>query len=124
MSFEHQEDLSKCIEEIRGSVKWPPNKFEDIPDLLSLEDLAAQASAVTKRMADKLVKRWVSGQISYLVNLTATRVAILRQVTSLSSVWSLLYPLLRVKTDFDLLDIFAQLGSNCYFRSSQAASQP
>ena len=124
MSFEHQEDLSKCIEEIRDSVKRPPNKFEDIPDLLSLEDLAAQASAATKSMADKLVKRWVSGQISYLVNLTATRVAILRQVTSLSSVWSLLYPLLRVKTDFDLLDIFAQLGSNCYFRISQAASQP
>ena len=105
-------------------MKRPPNKFEDIPDLLSLEDLAAQASAATKSMADKLVKRWVSGQISYLVNLTATRVAILRQVTSLSSVWSLLYPLLRVKTDFDLLDIFAQLGSNCYFRISQAASQP
>ena len=74
MSFEHQEDLSKCIEEIRDSVKRPPNKFEDIPDLLSLEDLAAQASAATKSMADKLVKRWVSGQISYLVNLTVMRV--------------------------------------------------
>lgn len=68
LSIEHKEDVSKYIEEIRGSVKRPPGKFEAIPDPLSPEDLAAQTKAAAKSAADKLVKRRVSGQMGYLKN--------------------------------------------------------
>lgn len=68
LSIEHKEDVSKYIEEIRGSVKRPPGKFEAIPDPLSPEDLAAQVKAAAKGAADRLVRRRVSGQMGYLKN--------------------------------------------------------
>jgi len=68
LSIEHKEDVSKYIEEIRGSVKRPPGKFEAIPDPISPEDLASQAKAAAKEAADRLVKRKVSGHMGYLKN--------------------------------------------------------
>merc|ERR1712130_820171 len=65
---EHREDVSKYIEEIRGSVKRPPGKFEAVADPLSPEDLAAQTKAAAKGAAERLVRRRVSGQMGYLKN--------------------------------------------------------
>ena len=65
---EHREDVSKYIEEIRGSVKRPPGKFEAIPDPMTPEELAAQTKAAAKGAAERLVRRRVSGQMGYLKN--------------------------------------------------------
>jgi len=65
---EHREDVSKYIEEIRGSVKRPPGKFEAVADPLSPEDLAAQTKAAARGAAERLVRRRVSGQMGYLKN--------------------------------------------------------
>ena len=68
LSLEHREDVSKYIEEIRGSVRRPPGKFEAIPDPLSPEDLAAQVKAAARGAADRLGRRGVGGQMGYLRN--------------------------------------------------------
>ena len=57
MSLEDENDVSKVIEEIRGTVRRPPGRFEAIPDDLRPDEIAAQARAAAKSAASRLSRR-------------------------------------------------------------------
>lgn len=68
VTAEHREDVSKYIEEIRGSVRRPSGRFEAVPDNLAPEEVASQAKAAASRAAERLKARGGGGHMGFLRN--------------------------------------------------------
>jgi bromodomain-containing protein 7/9 len=66
MTHEEERDISKIIAEIRGSIRRPANRFEAIPDNMTPEEIASQASNAANGAANRLKRRRPGSNMGYL----------------------------------------------------------
>ena len=63
---EDEKDISKVIQQIRGSIRRPPGRFEAIPDNMTPEQIATQARNAANSAAERLHKRKPGSNMGYL----------------------------------------------------------
>jgi len=63
---EDEKDISKVIQQIRGSIRRPPGRFEAIPDNMTPEQIANQARNAANSAAERLHKRKPGSNMGYL----------------------------------------------------------